>query len=264
MAVSYKELEGSGKVSFRAEGGVSAERIFEVDWADRLDFADELRGVVGRVIRTRPATFPGLAWLSCVDVTVEGSSRVLGTSDVIAYDKAKVTARYEPSEFDENDDRLLVTESLEPSVEFLTVPTEALFWDNAQEEPIAPEEAPGKLMLSVDWIYTIHEILALPAATLTLLGHVNQAAMRSPTIGLTFAAETLLFGIRPLVREITTEGVGAWTVTYVFSFNPTGWNRYYRPDKEDADGTPVLQYMYDSGGTIWRQYPTGNFNLIVL
>jgi len=264
MGVSYKELEGSGKVSYRAEGGVVAERIFEVDWADRLTFADELRGTVGPVIRTRPATFPGMDWMFCVDVAVEGSGRVLGTSDVIAYDKAKVTARYEPGEFDEGDDRLLVTESLEPSVEFLTMPSEGLFWDNAQEEPIAPEEAPGKLHIELAWIYTKHEVLELPAATLTLLGHVNQVAMRSPTLGLTFAAETLLYHIRPLVREITTEGVQAWTVTYVFNYNPPGWNKYYRPSEEDGDGTPVWQSMYDDTGDVWKQYPTGDFNLIVL
>jgi len=258
MAVSYNELEGSGKLTYRAAGGVTGERIFEVDWADRLTFADELRGTVGQVIKTRPATFPGLSWLYCVEVAVEGSSRILGSATVVAYDKAKVTARYEPREFDENDDRLLITESLEPTVEFLTLPSEGLFWDIAQAEPIAPEEAPGKLRRELEWVYTKHEVLTLPAATLSLLGYVNQAAMRSPTLGLTFGIETLLYHIKPLIREITTEGVQAWTVTYVFSYNPTGWNKYVRAGEVD----PAT--MYDAAGDEFKQYPPGDFNLIVL
>lgn len=255
MAVSYNELDGSGKLTYRAAGGVTGERIFEVDWADRLTFANELRGEPGRIISEDRATFPGMDWLYCVEVAVEGMGRVLGTDTVIAYDKARVTARYEPI--------ALVTESLEPTVEFLTLPSEGLFWDNAQAEPIAPEEAPGKLRRELEWVYTRHEVLTLPAATLTLLGYVNQAAMRSPTLGLVFGIETLLYHIKPLIREITTEGVQAWTVTYVFSYNPTGWNKYYRPS-EEVDGTPVLQSMYDAAGDVFKQYPTGDFNQIVL
>lgn len=258
MTITYNELEGSGKLTYRSEGGVVGERVFEVDWSDRLTFADELRGTVGQVIKTRPATFPGLSWLYCVDVAVEGAGRVLGDSSVIAYDKAKVTARYEPGEFDENDDRLLVTESLEPSVEFLTMPSEGLFWDNAQEEPIAPEEAPGKLRRELDWVYTKHEVLSLPASTLSLLGYVNAASIKSPTLGLTFAAETLLYHIKPLIREITTEGVQAWTVTYVFSYNGAGWNKYVRA------GSATPQTMYDGAGNEFKQYPTGDFRQIVL
>ena len=101
-------------------------------------------------------------------------------------------------------------------------------------------------------------MLTLPAATLSLLGYVNQAAMRSPTLGLTFGIETLLYHIKPLIREITTEGVQAWTVTYVFSYNPTGWNKYVRAGEVD----PAT--MYDAAGDEFKQYPPGDFNLIVL
>ena len=257
MAVTRLELDGSGKLSLDG-GGPVGERLFECDWADAVALAQKLRGIAGAFSGSRPEAFPWMPTLFCTGVHIEGCGQTLGTSELIAYSRARLTARYEPVEMDERAERLLVRERIVPSVEFVTMPAQKLFWDNVQKEPVAPEEAPGKLIRSLDWIYEIREMETLPAALLSLIGHVNQEAMRSPTLGWTFAAETLLFHLREPEREITTEGVQAWTVTYVFSYRPGGWNKFDRP------GYDTPQTMFDDDGDELKIYPLADFNQIIL
>ena len=101
MAIDRKELEGSGKLTFDEKGGLVGERIFEVAWDDADDFLDELRGALGAVISTRPATFSATRdYLYCVHAELEGTGKTLGTADEIAYSVARVTARYEARDYD--------------------------------------------------------------------------------------------------------------------------------------------------------------------
>ncbi len=164
------------------------------------------------------------------------------------YDDALVTVNYGILRLD------LISESLEPSVEFRQLDYRNFRWASASGDPLIEGEAPGKLVRSLALVRNYYNLTSLHSDLLTLPGKVNQAAYVSSLLGLTFPIETLLFAPGPMSRTITTAGSSGWNLQLKFSYNPNTWNKFWRASYQSWDS------IYIAGGAIYRNYPLGDFS----
>lgn len=149
----------------------------------------------------------------------------------------------------------LITETLEPTAEFLTLDWKNFRWGSGNGDPLLEKEAPGRLYKSLNLVRVMADRTP-PFATglLTQIGNVNGAAYTSSMLGLTFAAETLLFQPPNIQRTVNTAGVQKATITTKFSFKPQGWNKYWRA------ATQQWERIFVYNGAEYKNYPLGDFS----
>lgn len=191
-----------------------------------------------------------------------------GSDDVAAYEKALITVEYGPPKGGappEDVEGVLMSESLEPTAEFLTEDYTQFQWGSgATGIPLKENEAPGRLMRGLDYVVTLHQVTTLPASTLSHVGFVNSVAISPKTVGLTgltFAIETLLYQPPTIQRVITTEGAKKWTVTKRYTYKPNwdganarGWNWFWRAE------TGIYEQLYLKGtDTVRKPYSSVAF-----
>lgn len=271
MTIEYIELAGSPKEHLD-QNGANIQRVIICEWSDRIRLARELLGyTVGSVVYNpkmyEPEPNPDdLTGLYCSSVDIEPMGK---------YEKAKMTITYTNPVYNPEGrgepipggplGEVYISESLEPSSEFITLPKTLLYWDNSQAEPLSDEEDdfanPALLARMMDWVYTIHKIAYIPSICIDLPGYVNNNLVYSSSLGKSFATETLLCGSPSLDRQITSEGFTAWTITMRFTYRPTGWNRFPRPAEGGA--TMEWSYIYDASGNRKYIYPIANFGLLL-
>ena len=275
VSVPFEELDGSPREQV-TDQGFQATRELLCTWANRLALAEELKGGVfvvedgsgnQSIVRRLPHTYPEKpeAVARSVEIvpfdSVKGEGGSAAADARASYDFAQLTVTYAVPEQgereDEDNEEVLVSESLTQTSEFLTLPERDLYWDNAQSEPVEKENRPGMLTHTVTWIYIRHKMLKLPSGVLSLVGTVNSAAVTSTSLGLTFSAGTLLYGSPNLSRDITTDGKKAWRVEFHFQYKPTGWNKFYK------QGSSAPQSIYDGGGGTVKVYPSDNFTALL-
>ena len=264
ITVDYEEVAGSPVEVYR-DHGFEAKRIVECVWSDRLTLAQELRGgrrQMGEAYTyVPPQQYPHYPAAVVSDVRIEpfGAAQSSGDPNTIAYQLARLTVEYRVAEFGTNpaEEETLITESLEPAAEFMTMPAEKLYWDALAANPLVESEAPQRLVRMLEWVYTKHMMASLPNDVISLTGTVNDAAITSSRLGLTFPVETLLYNPPRLERQITTEGVKAWKVTFRFTYRPGGWNAFARRGHED------FQPIYKQNGTAFKPYTPASFSGVV-
>jgi len=173
---------------------------------------------------------------SCACVPDKTSYAASG--QVIGYQDALVTVQYSTDGID------LLSESIEPNVEFMVLDHKRFRWDEAEGDPLLEGEAPGKQLYSLNLSRQIFKVTPpLPMSLLELPGCCNKEAYTSILLGLTFEKETLLFQPPVLSRTIKSNGDLRFTVALKFSFRPDGWNTYWRAKTQeyaeiwDVDGT---------------------------
>jgi hypothetical protein len=164
------------------------------------------------------------------------------STPIASYEKAEVTVEYatpnagggEEPEIDPATQEL-VSERLEPTTEFLTLPvndengTELFTWDSDGEK-VTIEQAPGVLIKGFTYVLTVHEKDFLDDDILSLPGSCNMYSVRARLLGFSFAPETLLWECPLLSRVWTKEGAGKWTIEYRCPYRENTWNKYYRPE----------------------------------
>ena len=277
LTIDHEEVDNSPIISDVENRGFQATRILLVDWDDRIALMDELRGrvVQGPILveRTVPHRFPERPSAICFEVSIEpfGGVRADSTKQNRKYEAAKIKAVYFvpdsvnfPSP-DEEPQNVLISESLEPSVEFLTIPKTDMFWDDTPKTAgvtpieVADVEQPGKQNIQVNWVYTIHQVENFPLDSFDNLGKVNQKDVTSVRLNKTFKKEELLFSGLTTRREITQDGAQAWSVTYTFSWRnlpdskhvnadpKTGWNLFLR--RGDDPPEPLFKKKLKDDGT---------------
>lgn len=168
---------------------------------------------------------------------------------------ALVTVNYSTSSPETKDDQL-VSESLEPNAEFLRLDFRRFRWGSQTGDPILEDEAPGKLLKSLNLVRTHYQVAGpLPTALLSLIGSTNNAAYTSTLVDLTFEQDTLLYNPPSLSRTITTGGAKAWTIRMKFSHKPQGWNKFWRSK------TQSYESIYEVGSaSAYENYPQNNFS----
>jgi len=270
LSVDYEELsfpdasptEHVGKEYFQAT------RILQCDWADRLTLYKELLGYTEQsgdtVIYHQPHAYPHNKRLFADEITTrpEGPEENPADSSVMEWKKALLTVQYRVPPFgvvpdDTEPPETLVSESLEPSAQFLTLNGRKVYWDNAQAQPLGEDYDFSFPVRQMDWVYTRHQMPWIPAAVTTLVGTCNEAEMTSATLGLTFPPETLLFGTPQLSRDITNEGYQAWRATFRFTYKPSGWNTVYNK------ATGQFAKIYDENGNQLKPITPADFYQII-
>lgn len=161
----------------------------------------------------------------------------------------------------------------EPSLGALVVPEPP---PDVNSENVNEEEAPSKLIIGYDYVMRWHRLSSVPAEVLTMIDHVNDRAVFSPTFGLTFNTDTLLLTAATITQEFsasTTSPVKK-TLELHFGWRQNGWNRYWRPmyeqfekmwfpnpdwdpDEYDAEIPATWPYV------AYYNYPRGDFSAML-
>ena len=123
----------------------------------------------------------------------------------------------------------IITESLEPTNEFVQLDHRMFRWNSGTGDQLSEEEAPGRLVRLINLVRTEMYVQGLNQNILSLMGSVNNAPVTSSLLfGLSFDTETLLLAPPTINRKISGFGVQQYDQITKWSYNPVGWNTYYR------------------------------------
>ncbi len=267
ISVSYSEMQNSPVEGVNRAGIKTATRTLECAWTDRWTLMAELlvedyeneAGTLMKNTGNSSKPFPAAN---------------TGATTVATYEKAIVTANYSILTVTLEEDELgeEKSESIEPVAEFLTIGAGNLRWTNNGGDQVEDTEAPGKLFVGFDYVFTKTFQEDLPASVLGLIGTVNSGAVHPTSTGMetwTFAAETLLYQPPTIQRTINSIGELTWTVRYRFTYKPNwddgtarGWNWYWRAGPEGAGEAGMFDRMYVLDGNQYKQFPGGDFTTV--
>ena len=292
ITIDYEILTDSPpteQFSVSNEDANTATVHMKCDWDDRMDLRDQLMGVYERsglhaVGFDRPQQYPDDETLEVVSVgivpfgTHRGGSVGTKTSLRLLYDNAELTVRYgrrpwNVEQVEGDFPTVLMSESIEPTMEFAEIPAGKLYWnwasatDPTLNTPIAQAEGISIPFYSIAWNVTIHRWIKPSADVFNLVGSVNNAAIRSNSLGYNFPAESLLYAGSRLERDTTSKGVQAYRVTMAFKLKIWGaaWNKYWNHFLQSGKTEP--QRMYVAGppaNTIYYPYPLVSFDYLML
>jgi len=170
------------------------------------------------------------------------------SGSVMTYDEALVTVKYSQEQKD------LAVEELEPTLEFRTLDHRLFRWASNSDILLEPE-APGRLLQKMNFVKTFFFVTSIPAAVFTHVGHVNSTPHTSTFFGTTFAAETLLYQPPHIGRSISVGGAtDLYTVKIKFSYNPFGWNKFWRAKTQAYD-----EMLHYESGLPYKNFPLASF-----
>jgi hypothetical protein len=154
--------------------------------------------------------------------------------------------------------RMMTSERLEGSVEFITAPAKDYYWYDPPGEQAAEafisteafgslglipailkkanlEESPGRTVRMLRWTYKYHNVLEVPEQLLDYMNCVNKEPVRSPRFRRTFPAGTVLY-TAPLVEpKASPDGSPYFDISLNLSVKMTDWNKFFRPDKVEPE-----------------------------
>jgi hypothetical protein len=233
--ISYQELEGSGRLVFTSEG-IRGQRIFTVDWADRIAFAKALLGYTNAVghkpIRREAQVFPGYERLYCQNAEVSPLGQASQDDEMISYAKARILAEYMPLNFgtsisegdgysgEDEDERLHIEEMWDFSSEVMSVDGGHFEYSDTSAKLTEPVSV---LVGTVDLTLSSDSEPELPGDTIRqCLGKVNSGEWFGAS------AEHVLFLGASARRVLTVEGERAWYLSYRFRQRQVSWNKRLR------------------------------------
>lgn len=232
-----------------SESGVTASIQLRVPWADRYLIIDDLMYNDGK--------YP---YITDFDMPVKGctcvpdGAKAATDGEGLVYDEAIITVSYDTAR--ETTETDIVSESLEPNLEFFTLPYQDFRWGSAVGDPLKPEEAPGKLLVGFDVVQTRYNLTTIPSTTTSELGKVNSGSVTLAQLGLIMAAGTLLFASSSPSRKVTSTGDNKWTLANKFSYRPQGWNTFWRAK------TQAMTAMYIAGGSQYNNFVPGTLPIV--
>jgi hypothetical protein len=300
MPVIFEELAGSPTLSFTRKSA-KAKQVLRCAWGDWPALVREVfpspyvRG--NRIIIPPARSYIGSRWIIANNVDIEPfdpeSPRGLYEFPNVYPGGAKVTVSFETPEYDQseptndgpagNETMTFVSYKVSVGAEFLTYPNFCLRWDQPSDSSL--DDSPGAPLsprhtnVSDDTQASV--IIPLIEHTLTwphvafppwnairaCVGKVNAFRFAGAP------AETLLFLGAECSREITSEGIRAWSVEYKFSeknqnpfvpTDPQGWNHFLRPDGPSAGQFMRLNKRVAGGYTTLRAAASASTSIQVV
>lgn len=253
MSVTFQELDGSPTFDVTVTGA-KVTRQFKVAWGDIDSFIAETLGSADNDISNAVCS-------SCKISRHPGQN--LGFGSWSSYESAIVIAVYDTWTHP------TVTESFSPSAEFLTLDCENFKWASDDTE-LVPEEAPGRLITTLDYTQTWKNLSTIGTTMFNLIGHVNNAAinfhsMNALLSNISYPAQTLLF--HPPTIEKSYDPISKsfkFGVTYRFTYRPNwdgdtarGWNYFWRAATGTFDSFQRIDTSEDM-----LIYPVANFTVL--
>lgn len=250
------EIHGSAEENVSRVDGVSASVALMCDWSIRHDvIADLLPGGTSR-------TYWPYGGYVAQPFAVRVGCKPFETyftrnGQAITYQTAILTVQYEKRPDTEPEE--LISESIEPTAEFLTLDHKRFTWTDADGDALEENEAPGRLVRGLTLSRTYHKVEPpLNTLLLTAIGHVNVAGYTSSLLGLTFAAETLMYCPPTMDRTITTEGSDGFNINVKFMYKPETWNKFWRTK------TQLYAPIWDTeAAQVYKNYPTADFSSLL-
>ena len=252
--------------------GFEADRLFQVAWDDSVQFIADIVGDVvdlgslGDFMVTQGQQYPRFTAARAMSAGLTGYGKNLATVP-LTWTHARISVGYAVPDYSLSQaggdgEQVIVSESLDAAAEFITLPHNKLFWTyggGSATDPINREVPIGRLLRMVNWNYTIHHVLRVTKNVIDLVGSVNSIDVTSPTLGLTFPAETLLYNGPRMSQEITVSGFRARTLEMSYTYRPAGWNKLPR-----FAGNGDFAIFYDEFGNQVKPYPPADFNLLLV
>jgi hypothetical protein len=221
--VEYAEQDGSPQESWTDKGLRSSVKLL-TPWDLRYFLVDD---ILGSSLLYPPAPF-SQARATEATIVPFGDGIPSANKKYHTYPQADVTITFA---YDSNGPQTtdLISESLEPTAEFLTIDNKDIRWDSQSGDPVGPGDSPGLMLRGFTWVYTQHKVFNVPSIILSLGSCVNASAVVAPLLGLTFPPQTLLYQPPTLQRKITSQEIEAWSITHRFAYRPQTWNKFFNP-----------------------------------
>lgn len=260
ITVSHSEMEGSPTEDWTEEG-FRAVRMLKCAWSDRFKLAEQLRGGLrGATASTLylPHKYPHYeaALVRSIAVRPFHDKDVSEGSDsrTASYSEAVLTVVYETPQIDTD---TFTSEDVEIAKEFITLPGEQLYWQGgnagSQGAAIGEGASPGLIVSLVAWNFTHYWLDAVPIVAKSLAGKVNQAKVTSPTLGLSFEPETLLYDGLQTTKTRSADGEEKLQVALRFLHREQTWNKALNPNTgawsnyyRSGESEPYKPYVPDS------------------
>lgn len=263
FSVDFHELDDSPQEE-RTRDGFAATRRIECAWEDRLTLRDELLPLIGlgHLYPHSPLIGARCVGVGSVGMGKQQMQDLGGNGGKIAkYEKAVLTVRYEtpradsarPVDPNSPSEQEAFSEELESTLEFMTLPANDLSWTADGSTPLTQEEAPGMPLHGFVYRYTRHNLTEPPIQLLQLRGAVNEEAIVSRLLGLTFAPETLLMQEGQLSVGNDPTGAPRFAVSFSMAHNANTWNKF--PRKGDTSILWSYIYKMGGGGSPFRPFP---------
>lgn len=278
--VNYVELTHPNRSPVESDGddGFRATRILRCAWEDRHSLVAQLRRAYVVTAGTRSFRigdkypYRSGAFVSAV-TGIEGVGKPsAGSGNTVSYPQADLTVEYTERNFDPDGGGggsdgsdgsgstapvVVAEEEIDAAGEFLTLPTKKLAWDILAFDPIENAEAPGLLVPILSWSYSFSEDDSIPTSVKDAVGMVNSSSMTSPSLGLSFGAEEVLFHKLRVTRRVFADGSVQSDVTLLFLIRNHSWNKFFK------SGTQEPQPIYDESGAEFKPYQTANLSAIL-
>jgi hypothetical protein len=247
MPPTYTELAGSPTENGSREE-FSATMKLKCAWEDR----DAVMAYFGNVLY--PVVYPHRPAMRAIVQSIGCApfgEKVMGEGGLATYESAEITVNFS----NKVDSETMCVESIEPAAEFMGLDPSLFAWTDGTA--VTVDEAPGILIQSLVYELEFPQATMIPAGYIAAVSHVNAAAFSTLTLGLTFAAQTLLYTPRRCTRTIRTDEMEAWNLGMSFAYKPSGWNKWFRPSSGTYEG-----FKFRSGGAPYTIYETYDFNTL--
>lgn len=250
-AVSCAEEAGSQNESYDDERGILRASVqLRCVYGDRHALVADICGTRRQWPKGAAGQVPRAATASIVPV-VSPHDTLAVDGEILIYKEALVTINYTTEIVD------VISESIEPTAEFVTQDYKLFRWGSANGDPLREEEAPGKLVRGINFVRTELNLSTIDASLLSLVGSINQSAIIGTLLSFTFAAETLLYAPPTISYKKDSTNVIKFDVTKKFSYNQNGWNKFYRPY------SGAYERIYIAGGGQYDNYPVADLSGLV-
>lgn len=238
--VPCEEVHGSKKEGGDPFGFTASVKL-RCLYADRFTLADDL---------VNNGVWPDFTGAKVKTIAMEPDFAKYTTSgQECVYEHTLLTINYSSRE-----DADVISESIEPTAEFRLLDHRLFRWSSGTGALLNEKEAPGQIIRGLNLVRTLYRQSSVPASILTLPGKCSNAIYTSSLLGLTFAAETLLFMPGSITRQIKLSGSPGFNVTVKMSYKPSGWNKFWR------QSTGTYESIYAAGGAEYKPYPPASFS----
>lgn len=257
--VSSAEEAGTANESYDDNRGImKASVTLRCAYGDRHDLVKSICGARLPWPKGAAGVVPLAQTALIVPVITPGTATL---DELIDYGEALVTINFSTEIVE------LASESIEPYAEFQTLDHRWFWWgpvavgsSGVIPDPLREEEAPGRLNRGINYVRTDIDVSGPLSSSLTdLVGYVNSDVVNWSLLGFTSAAETLLYSPPQITYKIDSTNVIKFTVVKKFTYNPNGFNTYFRGK------TGTWSPIYVAGtATPYKSYPPTAFGGVLL
>ncbi len=271
MVVALDEMSDPAPQGFvfDDEGRFTEVKAYKCRWEDRFSMVSQLKGGPVRLsngstgfrLPHRHPDFPSAYVRSTSCKPFGKPSPVAG--GFIEYPHAIVYATYRTSdEFgdDQDESTPFLRERIRGYAETINLPGQ-FFWNaiaaGVQENPLPQAVAPARRIPGATWQIKWLSLTSLPLAFLNLIGKCNDAQITSRRYGVSFDAETLLYGEPEIEATFNTDGSYALSAALSLNYKPTGWNLFFGKPGDEANANPIYA---QGSATAFKPVTPGDFS----